>query len=117
MPKLSLDIPHALSQEEAARRLKEKFAAAQCRVSRPRERLPRGSGKTIPSRSGFRRWAWPSRARSPSSTQWIRLAANLPLAATFLKGAIESRIRQEVDGLLAPRTATDDTDQHGNHRS
>ena len=112
MAQLSLDIPHALSQDEATRRLKEKFAAAhaeyQDRVSDFRQEWTDHAfsfdfkvlGMAV---SG-------SVAVEPSN---LRLAAELPMAASFFRGAIEDRIRQEVDTLLSDH----DTDRHGHDRS
>ena len=116
MPKLSLDVSHVLGQEEAAQRLKEKFAAARAEhQSRVSNFCEEWQDHTFSF--GFSALGMPVSGTVAVEPEWIRLVANLPLTAMFFKGAIEDRIRQELDGLLAPRTATDDTDQHGNRRS
>jgi hypothetical protein len=114
MPQLSLDIPHVLDRDEAARRLKEKFAAVRAEHQG--------------SLSNFREewqdhtfsFAFQALGMAVSGTvavepERVRLDAQLPLAAMFFKGAIEHRIRQEVGTLLVPNGAADENDQHGNH--
>ena len=100
MPQLSLDIPHALSQDEAARRLKEKFAAAQAehqdRVSDFREEWQDHTFSF-----GFKVLGMAVSGSVAVEPEKIRLAAELPMAAALFKGAIEDRIRQEVDTLLS----------------
>jgi hypothetical protein len=116
MPQLSLDIPHVLSQDEAARRLKEKFAAAhaehQGRLSDFRQQWQDHTFSF-----SFQALGMAVSGTVAVEKERVRLAAKLPLAAMFFKGAIESRIRHEVGGLLAGENTTDDTDQHGNDRS
>jgi hypothetical protein len=100
MPRLTLEVPHALGQDEALRRLKAKFDAAraehQGRVSNLREEwhdhtlsfafqaMGMGISGTV--------------AVEPSQ---VKLNAELPFAAAFFKSAIEQRLRQEVDLILA----------------
>jgi hypothetical protein len=100
MGQLSLDIPHELTQDEAARRLKEKFAAAraehQSRVSDFREEW---LGHTFS-------FAFKAMGMAVSGTvavepKLVRLAATLPMAAMFFRNAIEERIRAEVGTMLA----------------
>jgi hypothetical protein len=116
MPQLTLDIPHLLDQDEAARRLKEKFAAAraehQDRVSDFQE-----AWRDHTVSFAFRVLGMAVSGELAVEERRIRLAANLPMAAAFFRGAIEDRIRQEVGDLLAPPRSTNDTDPHGTDRS
>ena len=103
MPQLSLDIPHLLGQDEAARRLKERFAAAraeyQSNVSDFKEQW---CDHTFS-------YAFKVLGMAVSGTiaverERVRLATDLPMAAMFFKAAIETRIRQEVGALLGAKS-------------
>ena len=100
MPQLSLDIPHVLGLDEAARRLKERFTTAraeyQGHVSDFREEW-----RDHTFSFAFRALGMAVSGTVAVEQERIRLAAHLPLAAMFLKGAIEDRIRREVGILLA----------------
>ncbi|MCE5302809.1 MAG: polyhydroxyalkanoic acid system family protein [Planctomycetaceae bacterium] len=103
MPKLSLDIPHSLGQEEALRRLKVKFAAALSqygdRVSDYREQWEDHTFSF-----GFKTLGMSVSGTVAVEPEYIRLAASLPLAAMLVKGAIEEQLRREMDRLLAAAT-------------
>ena len=107
MPQLLLDIPHVLSQDEAARRLEERFTAAraeyQDRISDFREER-----RDHTFSFAFRALGMAVSGTVAVEREWIRLAASLPLAAMLLKGVIEDHIRREVGSLLAPNQPTDD---------
>jgi hypothetical protein len=105
MPRLTLEVPHSLGLEEAMRRLKDKFAAAraehQGRVSNLREEW----------RDHTLSFAFQAMGMAVSGTvavepAQVKMNAELPFAATFFKGAIEQRLRQEVSTLLAAGNAT-----------
>jgi hypothetical protein len=104
MPKLLLDIPHSLGQEEATRRLKEKFAAAraeyQGQVSNFSEEWQDHTFSF-----GFHALGMAVTGTVAVEDAKVKLATNLPLAAAFFKGAIEERLRQEVGKLLVPAPA------------
>jgi predicted NBD/HSP70 family sugar kinase len=104
MPQLTLAVPHSLGLDEAMRRLKDKFAAAraehQGRVSNLREEW----------RDHTLSFAFQAMGMGVSGTvavepSQVKLKADLPLAAAFFKGAIEQRLRQEVNILLASEKA------------
>jgi hypothetical protein len=99
MPRLSLDISHALGQDEAARRLKEKFAAMraehQGHVSDFREQWQDHTFSF-----DFRVLGMAVSGTVAVERECVKLAADLPLAAMLIKSAIEDRIRQEVGNLL-----------------
>lgn len=100
MPQLSLDIPHTLSQDEAARRLKERFATAQAEYQ---ERLSdfREEWQDHTFSFGFKVLGMAVSGAVVVEPEKICLAAELPMAASLFKGAIEDRIRQEVDAMLS----------------
>jgi hypothetical protein len=103
MPRLTLAVSHSLGLEEATRRLKDKFAAAKAehhaRVSNLREEW----------RDNTLSFALQAMGLGVSGTvaveaDQVKFDAELPFAASFFKGAIEQRLRQEVSTLLAPKT-------------
>jgi hypothetical protein len=111
MPKLSLAIPHSLGREEAARRLKDGFAAARAEF---RDHVSQLREEWFDHNFSF---AFQALGMAVSGTvavehESVKLAAQLPMAAMLLKGPIEARIRHEVGTLLAPDRPTDDTPPH-----
>jgi hypothetical protein len=99
MPQLSLDIPHTLDRDEAAQRLKNRFAAA---CAEHQDRLSNFREEWHDHTFSF---AFQALGMAVSGTvavepQRVRLEVALPLAAMFFRGAIEDRIRHEVDSLL-----------------
>ena len=99
MPKLTLEVAHTLGQEEAARRLKQRFADAgqsyQKQVSDLRQQW---DGHTFSF--GFLAMGMKVAGTVAVEQAKVKLAAELPFAAMLFKGAIEHRIREEVGGML-----------------
>jgi hypothetical protein len=102
MPRLTLAVPHSLTPDEAKQRLKDKFTAAlaehQERVSHLHEEW----------RDHTLSFAFQAFGMGVSGTvavepNQVKLDAELPFAAVLFKGAIEQRLRQEVNVLLAPQ--------------
>ncbi len=100
MPKLDMTIPHHLSQDEALKRIKgllgEVKTGFAAKISDLREEWNGNSGKFSFSAMGF----------SVSGTLIVKssemeLSGNLPFAATFFKGKIESTIRERAEELFA----------------
>jgi hypothetical protein len=100
MPKLSLDIPHTLGRDGAAQRLKDKLAAVrsqyQSQVTDFKEEW-----KDHTFAFGFRVMGMDVSGSVAVEETRVCLAAELPMAAMFFKGAIEDRIRKDVGGLLS----------------
>jgi hypothetical protein len=101
MPQLALEIAHALTQDEAARRLKEKFAAAHA------EHQDRVTDFKQEWRENIYSFAFRALGMAVSGTVAVEpakicLAAKLPMAAILFKSAIEDRIRAEVGTMLSP---------------
>ena len=106
MPRITLEVPHSLGQEEATRRLKDKFAAAKAQhhghVSHLHEEWRDHTLSFALQAMGM----GVSGTVAVEHTQ-VKVNADLPFAAAFFKGAIEQRLRQEVSVLLASEKAPD----------
>jgi hypothetical protein len=100
MPRLNLTIPHLLTADEAKQRLADKLAAA---LAEHGNRLGNFSQQWQDHTLSF---AFQVMGMSIDGTMVVEpgrvnLDASLPFAAAMFKGAIESRLRQEVAALLA----------------
>jgi hypothetical protein len=100
MPRLLLELPHALDQNEAVRRLKEKFAAARAEYG---VHVTRFHDEWKDHTFSFSLHALGMGVNGTLSVEprKVTLDVALPLAAMLFKRAIEDRLRQEVDSLLA----------------
>jgi hypothetical protein len=100
MPRITLEAPHALGQDEALRRLKDKFDAARSQYGADVRNLSeQWTDHTL-------NFSFTSLGMGVSGTvkvedSAVKLNAELPFAASFFKGAIESRLRAELGDLLA----------------
>jgi hypothetical protein len=92
--------PHALGQEEAIRRLKEKFEAIRtayhAQVSELREQWQENTLSFA-----FKAVGMKIAGTVTVGASEVLLAADLPLKAVVLKGLIERQIRAELGTLLA----------------
>jgi putative polyhydroxyalkanoate system protein len=99
MPSISVAVAHHLGQEEAVRRLKEKAGAVKnSYATQVRDAEDRWEGNTLTfgfSAMGFRIAG--TVAVEPAE---VRVTAQLPMLALAFKGAIERRIRGELEELL-----------------
>ncbi|MCC6124726.1 MAG: polyhydroxyalkanoic acid system family protein [Pirellulales bacterium] len=99
MPFITMDATHALGRDEALKRLKDKFETARSRYgSNVRNLEEQWTDHTL-------NFSFSAMGMGVSGTvkvedQSVKLNAEIPFAATFFKGAIESRIREELDRLL-----------------
>jgi hypothetical protein len=91
---------HALGQEEALRRLKEKFSVVRdtyrAQVS---ELVEQWCDNTLSF--AFKVVGMKVAGTVTVGASQVQLAAELPLAAMIFKGAIEHRVRSELGNLLA----------------
>jgi putative polyhydroxyalkanoate system protein len=100
MPRITLETPHALGQDQALARLKDKFDAARSQFGdQVRNLEERWTDHTL-------NFSFSAMGMGVSGTMKVedaavKLDAELPLAASFFKSAIESRIRSELNVLLA----------------
>ena len=99
MPKLNMVVPHGLTQDEAVRRIKNllddmktQFAD---KVSDLHEEWDGNIGKFNFSAMGF-----PVSGTLTVKTSQVEISGNLPFAAMFFKGKIESTIRDRAETLL-----------------
>lgn len=99
MPKLNMAMPHKLSQDEALRRIKtflgEVKAQFADKIGDLREQWNENTGTFSFSAMGF----------SVSGTLTVKgseveLSGDLPFAAAFFRGKIESTIRKRAESLL-----------------
>jgi hypothetical protein len=100
MPQLSVEVPHALGQQEAARRLKEKIGSAREMFGEQVTNLQEQWDEDV-----FR-FAFDVVGMSVAGTmavepQMVKVAASLPLAAIIFRGTIEQRLRDEIGVALA----------------
>jgi hypothetical protein len=100
MPQLSLEMPHQLTQEEAARRLKDRFeTVTQMYRAQLSELSHQWDGHTFSF--DFHTMGMKIAGTVAVEQAKVKLAASLPLAAMLFKGMIEDRIRQEMGQVLA----------------
>jgi hypothetical protein len=100
MAQLSVDIPHALGQDEAARRFKERFAAARSKYGDQISEL-REQWQDHTLSFAFRVMGWAISGKLAVEADSVRLRASLPAAIILFKSMIEKRVREEVGELLA----------------
>jgi hypothetical protein len=100
MPQINMEAQHRLGRDEAARRLREKFDHVRSRYGDQVNGLQESwTDHTLSF--GFKAMGFAVSGTVLVEDALVRLRANLPLAAMFFKGSIESKIREELGGLLA----------------
>jgi hypothetical protein len=101
MPRVAMEVPHTLGQEEATRRLKETSgflkAAYGAKVSDLDEQW---NGNTLSF--GFQAAGVKIAGTVTVGQSEVKLEARVPLAAMMLRGVIERKVREELSTLLAP---------------
>jgi hypothetical protein len=100
MPRLTLEVTHALGLDEALARLKKKLAAA---MAEHQSRLSDFSEEWRDNTLlfAFRAMGMAVNGSVAVEPQLVRVDAQLPMAAAFFKGAIEDRLRHEVGQVLS----------------
>jgi hypothetical protein len=99
MPQLSIDLPHTLGQEEAARRLKERFEfATEMYRSQLKDFNQQWDDHTFSF--GFHAMGMKVAGTLAVEPAQVKLNVNLPLAAMLFKKTIEERVRHEVGRML-----------------
>ena len=100
MPRLTMNTPHSLGQEEAARRLKEKFSAVREELGGQVSDLhEQWDDHTLSF--GFKTMGMKVSGEVAVHEDQVKLNAQMPLAAAMFKGMIETKIREELGDLLA----------------
>ena len=99
MPQLSIDLPHTLGQDEAARRLKERFDfATEMYRSQLKDLDHRWDDHTFSF--GFHAMGMKVAGTLAVEPANVKLNVDLPFAAMLFKKAIEERVRHEVGRML-----------------
>ena len=100
MPQLTIEIPHALGRDEAARRLKGRLDAARAAyqglVSDLQEEW---SDQGL--RFCFRAVGMEASGTVDVEDAAVRIHAEVPWVAMMMRGAVEQRIREELVKALA----------------
>ena len=100
MPHVRMETSHTLGQEEAARRLREKFDAVRGTFGGQVNDLHEVWCEHTLS-FGFRAMGMKIAGTVEVKEAHVKLDAQVPLAAVMFKGMIETRIRQELGNLLS----------------
>lgn len=100
MPKLSMNISHSLSQDEAIKRIKKLLNDVKTqyadKIGDLHEEWDGNLGKFNFSAMGF-----PMSGTLTVNTSQVEISGNLPFAAMFFKKKIESTIKDRAETLLA----------------
>lgn len=101
MPYISLEYPHTIGQEEATRRLKEKFDAANAEHGGRVDGLHHEwqDNKFLFAFKALGMAIGGSVAVEP---EMVVVEAKVPLAAMLMKRPIEDRLRREINEILTP---------------
>ncbi len=100
MPHLTIEVPHALDQAEAVRRLKEQFRLAQeTYQSHLSDLEEEWTDNTL--RFSFRAVGMRIAGTLAVEASLVRIAVELPLAASLFKGLIQQQVCEELGKILA----------------
>ncbi len=99
MPSLNLDVPHTLDQEEATRRLKDRFGEIKEKFAGQFSDLEeRWDGNTLDF--SFKTFGMLVKGTTTSGPSEVKVRAKLPMAAMMFKGTIEQQLGDELRSLL-----------------
>jgi len=100
MPRLTMETSHTLGQEEATRRLTEKFDGVRRKYGSQVSSLhEEWTGHTLAF--GFKSLGMKVEGTVEVGTDCVKLDTKLPITAAMFKGMIEKKIRAELGDLLA----------------
>ncbi len=100
MPRVSMEASHALGQEEATRRLREKIGAVRATYGNQVSELhEQWDENTLAFR--FKAVGMKIAGTLSVDASVVKVAASVPLAAMMFKGMIEEQVRRELGELLA----------------
>ena len=100
MPHITMDAPHALGQDEAARRLKEKFSSVtEAYGSQVGDLQQQWNGPALSF--AFKTMGMKVSGTVTVEDAAVKMDAQVPVAAMMVRGMIEKRIREELGNLLA----------------
>ena len=99
MPSLNLEVAHALDQEEATRRLKDRFGQIKEKYAGQINDLEeRWNGDTLDF--SFKTFGIQIKGTVVSGPSEVKVRTQLPLAAMMFKGTIEKQLGDELRSLL-----------------
>jgi len=99
MPKISLAVPHSLSQEDAAARLKGLLARLKEKHGDKIKNLTEEWGENT-GKFGFSAMGFSVKAAAVVEPNQVKLDGEIPFAAMMFKGKIESEIRETLTRVL-----------------
>ena len=100
MPRFTMNVPHALGQDEAVRRLKERFQAmAEAYQGQVQGLQQDWEGGVL--KFAFRAMGISVGGTVTAEPAEVKVETELPLMAMAFKGAIESQLRAELAKILA----------------
>ena len=100
MPSVSVAVPHALPEEEAARRLKVRYDAVKTSyASEIKDLHEEWDGNSL--RCRFSTFGMKVSGTVTAEPGLVRVLVDLPFVAMMFKGRIEEKIREELGTLLA----------------
>ena len=99
MPSMNLEVPHVLDQEEATRRLKDRFGQIKEKFAGQVSDLEeRWDGNTLDF--SFKTFGIRIQGTATSGPSEVKVKTKLPLAAMMFKGTIEQQLGDELRSLL-----------------
>jgi len=99
MPSLNIEVPHALDQEEASRRLKDRFGQIKEKHAGQISDLEeRWDGDTLDF--SFKTYGVQIKGTVTSGPSEVKVQTKLPLAAMMFKGTIEKQLGDELRSVL-----------------
>lgn len=100
MPSLTVSVPHALDQQEATSRLKERFESAKGTFGDDvNDLVAEWNGNVLSF--GFSAYGIKVQGTATSGESEVVVDAKLPMAAMLFRGKIEQQIREELGKILA----------------
>lgn len=100
MPSISMSVPHALGQDEAVRRLKERFQSIGSLYKDQVQGLQETWTDNVLSYR-FTTFGATISGTVTAEPNAVQVRTDLPLMASMFKGTIEQRLRDELTKALA----------------
>ena len=101
MPTLNITVPHQLTQAEATERLKQKRTEIKEQHTYTVSDLKETWTSPHSLDFAFRVLGFSLTGTAESLESSVRIAVVLPIAATVMKGMIESQVRRELEQVLS----------------
>jgi len=100
MPRFAISVPHALGQEEAVRRLKERFRALAEAYDDDVQEIQEDWAENVLTYS-FIAFSIPLSGTATVESSEVKVETEVPLMAIVFKGTIETQFREDLTKLLA----------------